>query len=699
MSGYDDLVARLVDLAGVLPGFRDQNGQWVETPFPARRAVVEGFGYGAATPDEVRESIARLEALREALVPALITAVPETPTLVPIRAAGEDSAEWSLVSEGGAEREGRSPVADNHVLLPPLDAGYFTLSLRCGGRTAEATVISAPPRCYLPDDLVTGGRLWGAVAQVYGLRNGRDMGIGDYSDVAEAARGTGLIGGDFLGLSPLHALFEADRSKYSPYSPSSRLFLESLHIDVTAVPGFAGSRAAARMSESDFAAKLAALRAAPLVDHAAVWALKRPLLDLLFEDFRMRGRDEAFEAFRAEGGEALERHATFDALCEHFGKEGRAWMGEWPREFRDPGSDVVGWFRDEKEQRVTFFAWLQFLADSQLSAAARAARDAGMRIGLYRDLAVGGDRGGSEVWAAPELFSPTLSVGAPPDPLGPQGQNWGLPPMDPFALERHGLKAFRALVVANMRHAGAIRIDHAFQLRRLFLIPEGGHAADGAYVRFPFEALLAALRLESHRARCLVIAEDLGTAPEGFSDAIMRAGLLSYRVMYFERGEHGRFKRPAEYPREAMSVFTTHDLPTLRGWWRGLDIDLRERIGVFDPVRADNERAGRRHDLWKFCEALREEGLTDIHEPPPEPPLDEAVRFIARAPSALTAIQFEDAAGELEQANLPGVEDGHPNWRRRLPVTVDELTAPEGRLSRWSGLMNAEGRGRGTNSQ
>ena len=271
--------------------------------------------------------------------------------------------------------------------------------------------------------------------------------------------------------------------------------------------------------------------------------------------------------------------------------------------------------------------------------------------------------------------------------------------MDPYALERHGLKAFRALLKANMRHAGAIRIDHAFQLQRLFVIPEGGHAADGAYVNFPFEALLAALRLESHRAKCLVIAEDLGTAPEGFSDAIMRAGLLSYRVMYFERGEHGRFKRPPEYPHDAMSVFTTHDLPTLRGWWRGLDVDIRENIGVFDHERASNERAGRQHDRWMFCQVLREEGLADLHEPPPEPPLEAAVRFIARAPSALTAIQFEDAAGEIEQANLPGVEKGHPNWRRRLAKSVDELTSDDGKLAHWSALLKGEGRGRGTKSQ
>jgi (1->4)-alpha-D-glucan 1-alpha-D-glucosylmutase len=693
MSEHEDLIARLADLCGMMPGFRDQHGQWVETPLDARRKVLEGFGFDSGTPDETRESLARISELREALVPALIPALADAASYVPIRSDASE-AHWRLTNESGAEREGSAPIADGHVVLPPLGAGYYALALEAAGAMANATIISAPARCYMPDVFAEGARMWGTVAQVYGLRTPWNMGIGEFSDIAEAADGTGALGGDFLGLSPLHALFAANRSKYSPYSPNSRLFLESLHLDVTAVPHFGGSRAASLYDSADFKDKLAKLRSAELVDHAQVWALKRRLLDLLFEDFLARGRSKTFEHFRADAGEPLELHATFEALSEHFVAEKRVWPGEWPEDFRHPQSEVVQWFREEKANRVTFHAWLQYLADAQLATAASHARSSGLRLGLYRDLAVGGDRSGSEVWAEPELFSKTLSVGAPPDPLGPQGQNWGLPPMDPFALERHGLKAFRALVTANMRHAGAIRIDHAFQLQRLFLIPEGGHAADGAYIAFPFQAMLATLRLESHRAKCVVIAEDLGTAPEGFSDAIMQAGLLSYRVMYFERGEHGRFKKPGEYPRDAMSVFTTHDLPTLRGWWRGLDIDIREELHVFDAERAENERAGRLHDVQMFCAALHEEGLTESAAPPPEPPLDAAVRYIARAPSALTAIQFEDAANEVSQANMPGLEEGHPNWRRRLSKTVEELTGPDGQLARWAGLMKEEGRGR-----
>jgi (1->4)-alpha-D-glucan 1-alpha-D-glucosylmutase len=693
MSELDDKRRRLADLAGVLQGFRDQGGNWVETTLGARLRVLDGFDLRSETEGDIEASLEELERLRNAAIPPLLVAVPGESLHIRVR-DGADEALFRLTDEAGEMREGRVSVSNGHAALPPLKMGYYALDFAAGGGTASATIICAPARCYLPQALSGGMRLWGTAAQVYGLNGRHNIGIGEYTDIADAASGTGALGGDFLGLSPLHALFAADRSKYSPYSPSSRLFLETLHLDISAIPGFAGSRAAELMGSEDYRAKIAALRSAPLVDHEGVWAVKRPLLDMLFQDFLVGHGDAGFEKFRREGGEPLKLHAAFEALSEHFRSENKMWSGEWPDNFRSPASEVVAWFCEEKQDLVTFHTWLQYLADRQLAHAADAARSSGMSIGLYRDLAVGSDRSGSEVWAEPALFSKTLSVGAPPDPLGPLGQNWGLPPMDPFALERHGLKAFRALVTANMRHAGAIRIDHAFQLRRLFLIPEGGHGPDGAYVNYPFEGLLAALRLESHRAKCIVIAEDLGTSPEGFSDAIMHAGLLSYRVMYFERREHGRFKRPADYPRDAMSVFTTHDLPTLRGWWHGGDIDLRETLGVFDPERASQERAARKDDLRKFCEALDEEGLLENTDPPPEPPLDAAVRFIARAPSALTAIQFEDAAGEIDQANLPGVERGHPNWRRRIFTNVQELTGSESRLARWSGLLLGEGRGR-----
>ncbi|HYF52999.1 MAG TPA: 4-alpha-glucanotransferase, partial [Salinarimonas sp.] len=688
MSEHDALVDRVAGLVGVGASYSDAFGRQVETSRETRAAILAGLGLPVDSPDAARESLARLERIKEGLLPALIPVEAGRPAAVRLRRPGT-AATWRLTDEAGDTREGRATLEGGDLLrLPTLPLGYHRLQVGSGGERASATLIAAPRRAYGP-----GGdapRLWGATAQVYGLRGREDLGIGGYGEVAVAAEGAGALGAAFLGLSPVHALFSSDRTKYSPYSPSSRLFLETLFIDPRLVDGFDEVGEARAAAEE----RLRPLREASLIDHAAVWEAKRPLLEALYGRFRVAGDVAALEAFRLQGGGALQAHATFEALSEHFKTEGRWWLGDWPEEYRSCTAPAVRRFQAERADLVAFHAWLQWLADMQLGAAQERARASGMAIGLYRDLAVGADRGGSEVWAHPERVAATLSVGAPPDPLGPQGQDWGLPPFDPLALEAQGLAAFRAMVAANMRHAGAIRIDHAFQLQRLFLIPMGMPASQGAYVDFPFEAMLAVLRLESHRHRCLVIAEDLGTAPEGFSDAIMASGILSYRVQPFERTGDGGFKEPGAYPRDALAVLSTHDLPTFRGWWRGLDIDLRQTLGVFDPETAERERANRVGERARLAEALAREGLGPDAAPPEEPPLEAALRYLARTPCVLAGIQLEDAAGELNQANMPGLDAGHPNWRRRLGTDVESLTAPGGDLARLAAGMQAEGRGR-----
>lgn len=694
MNGHDEMIRRIAALVGIAERYRDQEGRIVETPLESQRAVLVGLGLPIEGGMETRGTLARIEALKNGLVPALLPTRPGGPVTLPLRGITGGSATWRLQEEGGTMREGRSVVATGGTIdLPALPVGYHQLRVEAEGRNGQTTIIAAPPRCWEPPVLREGGRLWGATAQIYSLRSERNLGIGDYTDVADLAAGTAELGASFLGLSPVHALFSADRSKISPYSPSSRLFLETIFIDPTGIPGFAESSAACLLEDPSTSERLAALRDTQLLDHAAVWALKRPLLEALWRDFRNGADHAGFEAFRRAGGEALRAHATFEALSEHFRHEGRWWLGDWPEAFRNPRSGEVRAFERDRAERVAFHAWLQWLADTQLGEAAERARSSGMSIGLYRDLAVGADAGGSEIWANPERFAPGLSVGSPPDPFGPTGQKWGLPPFNPLTLEEQGLAAFRALVASNMRHAGAIRIDHAFQLQRLFLIPSDLPASQGAYVEYPFEAMLAVLRLESNRARSLVIAEDLGTGPEGFSDAIMGSGILSYRVLWFERENEGAFKRPQTYPRSALAVFTTHDLPTFRGWWRGLDTDLRHTLGVYDNETAEQERANRVDDLRRFNEALTSEGVLQEAAGSDEPPLEAMMRYLARTPSALVGLQIEDAAGELNQANLPGQDQSHPNWRRRLGSNLDTIIAPGGDLARLAAVLAAEGRG------
>jgi (1->4)-alpha-D-glucan 1-alpha-D-glucosylmutase len=686
MSTLDALLERMAALVGISSDYTDAFGKSVQTSPATRQALLAGLGLDISSESGAQESLARLERLKNGPLPAVITVVAEQPATIEFRASPVQPA-WILIEEDGTVHEGRLAKGEVALNLPALPMGYHRL--RLGDR--ETTIIAAPLRCWEPEALQGETKLWGATAQIYSLRSEHDFGIGGYSDVGLFAEDISRLGGAFLGLSPVHALFASDRSKISPYSPSSRLFLESIYIDPAVVEGFAESGAQRLLQDSKMQAHLARLRSAQLIDYAEVWAFKRPLLYLLWMHFQKSGTHPAFEAFRRAGGEALEAHATFEALSEHFREQGRPWIGAWPEEYRSVHSVAVRRFRLDHAKRVAFHAWLQWLADIQLDKAAKQAQTAGLPIGLYRDLAVGADGGGSEIWAAPERYAPTLSIGAPPDPLGPLGQDWGLPPFNPLTLEEQGLAAFRDLVSANMRHAGAIRIDHAFQLQRLFLIPSGAPASQGAYVDYPFEAMLEVLRVESHRAQCLVIAEDLGTAPEGFSDAIMKSGVLSYRVLPFER-EGSAFKTPQQYPRPALAVLTTHDLPTFTGWWRGLDIDLRQTLGIFDPAKAADERVARAADKQRLTYALTEEGLLPSWHIPEKPPLEETVRYLARTSSVLTALQIEDASGELNQPNMPGPDVGHPNWRRRLSNTLETITSPGSLMARLAVALAEEGR-------
>jgi (1->4)-alpha-D-glucan 1-alpha-D-glucosylmutase len=688
------LIEQIAQLVGVADRHQDHTGRIVETPLESKAAVLEGLGLPAGNEGEAIESLEQVQSIRKRALPPVVAIRSGQPTVLTVRGVAADLAFWHIGEETGETREGRTALhhaSDGARLgLPALPIGYHRLRVTVGSRSIETTLIAAPPRCFQPDALRDDARLWGTTAQIYALRSKQNFGIGDYTDLGNVAAGTGRLGASFLGLSPVHALFSTDRTKISPYSPSSRLFLETLFIDPLTMEGFAESDAARLLEQA--ADQLENLRSGPLVDYEAVWTLKLRLLDALWSN--VQGTDLSdFRAFRRQGGAALEAHAIFEALSEHFLAEGRHWRGEWPAEFKTAGAPGVRAFRQSHPERVAFHAWLQWLAHRQLGQAAELARLAGMSIGLYRDLAVGADAGGSEVWTHPERFALGLSVGAPPDPFGPEGQNWGLPPFHPLRLEEEGLGAFRSLVAANMRHAGAIRIDHAFQLQRQYLIPAGMPAASGAYVSYPFEAMLAVLKVESHRARCLVIAEDLGTGPAGFSDAIMESGLLSYRVLWFEHEPDGSFARPRAYPRSSLATVTTHDLPTFRGWWRGLDIDLRQSLGLCDQADADAERAARALEMIRFNEALAAEGLAQADNFDAEPSLDAAVRYLARTRSALVALQLEDAVGELNQANLPGPDRGYPNWRRKLAADVETIVAPGGDLAKLAAGLAVEGRG------
>jgi len=428
-----------------------------------------------------------------------------------------------------------------------------------------------------------------------------------------------------------------------------------------------------------------------MVDYPRVAAAKKRVLGMLHDHFMRGGADSdrraAYDDFCRRGGEALRRFALYEALHEHFhGLDPGvgSWM-QWPQAYHDPGSAEVAQFAHDHPDRVGFFLYLQWQAGVQLAAMNVRCLERRLGIGLYLDLAVSIDRGGADAWANQDLYALGASVGAPPDDFNLDGQDWGLPPSNPETLYRTGYAAFIETLRANMALAGALRIDHVMGLARLFWLPLRGGAAQGAYVRYPLADLLAIVALESERNHCMVIGEDLGTVPVQLRCALREWGVLSYRLLMFERDSARRFQPPQDYPAQSMVAFSTHDLPTFVGYWRDQDADTRRALVA--ALRAAS---------------LLPEGVDDRADLPTEAlaRLSHAVHlYIARSPARVLAVQIDDFAGALEQANVPGTGDAPPNWRRKLPVTLEAMRS-DGRLKRLGDeLCAARAAGAGTGSR
>ncbi|WAJ26736.1 4-alpha-glucanotransferase [Antarcticirhabdus aurantiaca] len=552
--------------------------------------------------------------------------------------------------------------------------------------------------CLMPDT-VRARRFWGVACQLYALRSHRDLGIGDFADLARLAAIAAEAGASFVGVNPLHALFSAAPERFSPYSPSTRRFLNPLYIAVDELEGGPEAIEALRKAEPELFDGLDG----ELVDYGRVGRLKIRLLRDVFESRIEEIRDEqAFERFCAGGGDALRDFALFEAISQaQVAEGGHAGWHNWPEELRDRRSDAVAAFEAENADAVLFHRWLQFEADEQLAEAQARAKGAGMAIGLYLDLAVGVAPDGAETWADPELTVRSARVGSPPDMFNSAGQDWGLAPLSPKALAERDYKPLREAFDALTSHAGAVRIDHAMGLARLWWIPEGEQSKGGGYVRYPLASMIDAVSDASRANRCIVIGEDLGTVPPGFRHTMEEANILSYRVLYFERHRGSEFLPPSAYPQLALACISTHDLPTLAGWWTGEDVTLRASTGRQDEAATDRDRHSRERDRIALLLALKEEGLL----PPPlegaasgedNPPVDmsgdlaEAIhRLAARTPSILFAVQLDDLVGSERQANLPGTTDEYPNWRIRSDVPLEDLAGNE-RFNRIAAALRSE---------
>jgi len=559
---------------------------------------------------------------------------------------------WKIVANSDVMAEGKT---NSRVIAWPKDLppGVYRLHLTdASSFTEELPFIVATASAFAGDF----DRCWLLAVQLYGVRSMRNWGMGDFTDLEGLIRLAAHLGADGVGLNPLHALFDDRPGDCSPYSPNSRLFLNPLYIDVEGLPEFQG--------DTLTKAVLARLRASDIVDYVAVAELKWRALRSAFTDFKANPRLERqrdFETFRAERDPLLSRFACFEVLRHKFGKP---WW-EWPEQWRQPDDARAADLRVGPDAlEIEYVEFVQWIADRQLAACRNHAHRLGMRVGLYLDVAVGVQSDGFDAWNEQAAISRHLAVGAPPDPLNTAGQNWGLAGFNAAGLEQQSFRPYREMLQASMRHAGAIRLDHVLGLKRLYLVPHGFGPADGVYVQMPFEALLAVTAHESAAHRCVVIGEDLGTVPEGFRERMAEWNIWSYLVMMFERDDHGPFRAVDRYRASALVTFNTHDLSTYAGWRSFSDLKLKRSLGI-DPGESDDARW---HALSMLDDLLRHHAIdrNDFYA---------VIGFLARTKSRLLAISLEDLLGLVDQPNIPGTIDEHPNWRQRLPVALEQIAS------------------------
>jgi 4-alpha-glucanotransferase len=674
----DAALARLAEAAGLAAQWRDFRNEARNVGADTLRAILEAMELPCASSAQIDESFARIAEERRKIAPALITAIEKQPVALPGGAFEEGQAVEIAYDNGdvAAPRVERGP--DGPQLPPIAYVGYHRL--RVGDR--EVTLAIAPRRAIGPRELGADRKLFGIAAQLYSLRRKGDGGIGDFSALADLARRAAARGADAIAVSPVHALFAAQLDRFSPYAPSSRLFLNALHADPVAI--FGPQPVQGVIDALGIAPELKHLEQLELVDWPAAGRARQMLLRGLYDELKrgilgktsrsIAGRD--FADFKRTGGEALDDHARFEAIHAHQLNHGGPWQWrQWPGGLDDARSDAVREFAAQYADEADFHLFKQWIADRGLAKTQAIAKAAGMAIGLVSDLAVGTDGAGSHAWSRRHDFLVGLSVGAPPDEINLKGQSWGLTTFSPRALTQHGYQPFLEMLGAALRHAGGLRMDHVLGLNRLWLVPEGASATEGAYLKYPLRDLLRLIALESVRHRAVIIGEDLGTVPEGFRDTLAESGLLGMQVLWFER-ELGLFRDPARWSADAVATTSTHDVPTVAGWWKEHDIDWRLRVGHLASASEVAERARRvdeRRALWAACHHA---DLTQ-GEPPaatePKAAVDAALRFVARTPSRLAMVPIEDLCGLDEQPNLPGTVDEHPNWRRRLPQTVGTL--------------------------
>lgn len=712
------LLAELIAFCGIETEFNDAWGKPIRVSEPQQLELLKAQGFDTEDDDTARLQLlsrqldfwqkplqqVSVQRLGEPLQLSLQVTLEQANTVIALQLTCEDGKHYTCNLTPVDGELTQVIVLDDveyhqylHELPWQLPAGYHQLAI--AKSTEQQRLIITPGRCFQPGQF-TRHKQWGIALQLYALRSDRNWGIGDFTDLGNTLSYLASVGADFIGLNPIHALYPAMPESASPYSPSSRRWLNISYIDVEAMPGFANcSRTKALVEAPGFVSQISEQRSKDYVDYSGVMQLKLPAMKSLYQWFSeqksttAKDINKAFKQFKLQGGDSLLQLALYDALHAHLYQQNSDYWGwpNWPEQYRDPASDAVMQFSKQHSAELDFYCYLQFIAQQQLAQAQQVAKNAGMLLGLYRDLAVGVSEASTEIWSNPQLYCRQASVGAPPDPLGPAGQNWGLPPMYPYQLYKQAYQPIIDLLHANMQHAGALRIDHVMALLRLWWVPKSAAtAAGGAYVYYPIMDLLGILALESQRNQAVVIGEDLGTVPEGIRELLSDYGVYSYRVFFFETAADGGYISPQHYPQQAMATLTTHDLPTLIGFWHCEDLRLGKELGLYqDDVQLQQLYAERHANKQRILDSLHGHRIGGDGVLPHDYPrssehlgMDKTLnyalqRHLAATSSQLLCLQLEDALEMTQPVNVPGTSSEYPNWRRKLSQPLEQWSQRE----------------------
>lgn len=723
---YESLVNQLSELCGIVNEYYDIFGNKHSVTTKTKKAILKAMGLNIESSESLKQEIdlRRWGPWRRFIEPVYVVSVQNQPLSIPVYLPVTEEAEakliltWSIADEKGRREEftvsGSSLVIVDQQRIngrryikidirdnKTRDIGYYKLYVTCinlsHGLAGEknilektARVIITPDTCCIPPELEN-RKTWGLSVNLYSIRSVRNWGIGDLTDLRSIVRWIAGMKGGFVGINPLHAIPNTKPYGISPYFPISRLYRNFIYLDIEGIPEVEESvEALAIIKSKEFLSEMDELRRSDYVDYEKVSLLKRKILEKAFDYFyenhlgKNTGRSSRFRKYLSEEGEPLESFALYMAIMDQMQASEKVYSWQqWPEEYKDRTGVKVQAFKETHKKEILFHQYIQWLMDEQLREIAGESGKLGMPMGLYNDLAIGSNSGGSDIWNFHETVACNVDVGAPPDDFNIKGQNWGFPPVIPEKLKETGYDFFIQTIRKNMKHSGALRIDHALGLFRLFWIPSGMSPRDGAYIEYPAEDLLRIIALESVRNRTIVIAEDLGTIGENVREMLKRFQMLSYRLFYFERNyPDPSFLSPEKFPDMALCSVTTHDLPTLYGYWQGQDIKTRRDLGMYyDDTLLQRQAEERERDKALILSALKSQGILQ-EDFPADPSVIPQMNpylccaiyeYLARTTCKLVIISLDDIIGTLNQQNLPGTIDTHPNWVQKIPMKLEDI--------------------------